>query len=181
MLAYKNFETERLLIKPTSIKDAEFIFELLNTQKYSNNIFKELYGKRWGVETFYDELKNKLKVEYFSGYSNQSILQDFHAALFVSNTQTLIESELEEEREQKNKGRKYDYKINTSLSYGFLKNRILELFLKEDSMEKVVFEIKKLYLEHQVPIRPNRSFDRNIRKYHGRLKPKITKNQKDSI
>ena len=157
------------------------ITSLMNTQEYPNNIFKELYGKRWGVETFYDELKNKLKVEHFSGYSNQSILQDFYATLFVSNIQTLIESELGEERELKNKARKYDYKINTNLSYGFLKNRILEIFFKEDSMEKIIDELKKLYLEHQIPIRPNRSFDRNTRKYHARLKPKVTKNQKDSI
>ena len=30
-----------------------------------------------GVETFYGELKNKLKVEHFSGYSNNTIQQDF--------------------------------------------------------------------------------------------------------
>lgn len=157
------------------------ITSLLNTKKYPNSIFKELYGKRWGVETFYDELKNKLKVEHFSGYSNQSILQDFYASLFVSNIQTLIESELDEERKEKNEERKYEYKINTNLSYGFLKNRILELFFNEGSMEKIIEELKKLYLEHQVPIRPNRSFDRNIGKYRRRLRPKVTKNQKDSI
>ena len=66
------------------------ITSLLNSKEYSNKIFKELYFKRWAVETFYDELKNKLKVEHFSGYSNQSILQDFYAALFISNVQTLI-------------------------------------------------------------------------------------------
>ena len=44
-----------------------------------------------------DELKNKLKGEYFLGYSNQSILQDFNAAIFISNVQTLIVSDLEDE------------------------------------------------------------------------------------
>ncbi len=154
---------------------------LLDDREYSSKVFKELYSKRWGVETFYDELKNKLKVEHFSGYSNQSILQDFYAALFISNIQTLIESELEEDLEQQNKCRKYNYKINTNLSYGFLKNRVLELFLTQDSMEKVVLELKKLFLEHQIPIRPNRSFSRKPGKYRSRTKPKITKNQKDSI
>ena len=33
MSQYKIFETERLLLKPTSEEDAEFIFELLNTPK----------------------------------------------------------------------------------------------------------------------------------------------------
>ena len=73
------------------------ITSLLHNKKYPNKTFKELYFKRWGVETYYDELKNKLKVEYFSGYSNQSILQDFNAAIFISNVQTLIVSDLEDE------------------------------------------------------------------------------------
>jgi hypothetical protein len=154
---------------------------LIDIKKYPNVAFKELYRKRWGVETFYDELKNKLKVEHFSGYSNQSIQQDFYTALFISNIQTLLVSEIEDEIISQNKERKYDYKINMNVSYGLLKNRILELFFTESSMENVVEKIKQLLLEHQVPIRPNRSFKRNSGKYRSRIKPKITKNQKDSI
>jgi len=157
------------------------ISSLLDIEIYPNKLFKELYQKRWGVETFYDELKNKLKVEHFSGYSNQSIQQDFYAALFISNIQTLIVSEIEDEIKEQNKTKQYDYKVNTNLSYGFLKNRILSLFFTENSMKKVIHEIKKLFLENQIPIRPDRSFKRNSGKYRSRIKPKITKNQKDSI
>jgi len=154
---------------------------LLKSKTYPTTIFKELYQKRWGVETFYDELKNKLKVEHFSGYSNQSILQDFYIALFISNIQTLIVSEIEDEVRLQNQQRKYEYKINTNISYGLLKNRILKLFFTQNSMEHIVYEIKNLFLEHQVPIRPNRSFERNSGKYRSRIKPKVTKNQKDAI
>ena len=56
---------------------------LLDSKHYGNEVFKELYFKRWKIETYYDELKNKLKIEEFSGYSNQSILQDFYSTLFV--------------------------------------------------------------------------------------------------
>jgi len=154
---------------------------LMDLKAYPNADFKELYYKRWGVETFYDEFKNKLKVEYFSGYSNQTILQDFYSALFISNIQTLIVSELEDEIAETNLQKKYDYKINTNLSYGFLKNRILEIFFLEDSMSKAVDQIKKLFLENQIPIRPDRTFERDSGKYRTRIKPKITKNQKDAI
>ncbi|WP_367892754.1 transposase, partial [Flavivirga aquimarina] len=37
---------------------------MLNSKVYPSSLFKELYAKRWGVETFYDELKNKLKIEH---------------------------------------------------------------------------------------------------------------------
>lgn len=155
---------------------------LLDSNLYPTSQFKELYFKRWGVETFYDELKNKLRVEHFSGYSNQSILQDFKAALFVSNVQTLIVSELEDELKESNHGKKYDYKINTNVSYGLLKNRVVTLFLdKRSSGTDIVEELKSLFRSHLVPIRPDRKFERNSEKYRSRIKPKITKNQKDGV
>lgn len=157
------------------------ITSLWNGKKYPNGIFKELYFKRWKVETFYDELKNKLKVEHFSGYSNQSIQQDFNAAIFVSNVQTLIVGNLEEELWESTKNRKLTYKVNTNLSYGFLKNKIITLFFSNTNINDVVAQLKALFKQNLIPIRPNRSNQRNIGKYRRRERPKITKNQKDAI
>ncbi len=151
---------------------------LLNSKIYKTKIFKELYFKRWEVETFYDELKNKLKVEYFSGYSNNTIQQDFNAAIFISNLQTLIVNDLGEELNEQTKGRKLKYKVNTNLSYGFLKNRIIKLLIENGDMET---ELKKLFKEHLVPIRPNRKYQRNNGKHRYGTKSKIFKNQKDTI
>ena len=157
------------------------VTSLLNSKTYPNKIFKALYAKRWGVETFYDELKVKLKLEHFSGYSPESILQDFYATMFVSNIQTLIVSELANEVIEQTQKRKYNYKINKNLSYGFLKNRILELFLAEGSTQAAVLEIKELFKKHLVPIRPDRSYGRDVGKYRNRIKPKVTKNQRDAF
>jgi len=156
---------------------------LLDDKKFKTQSFKELYFKRWKVETFYDELKNKLKVEHFSGYSNQSILQDFYAALFVSNIQTLIVGELQDELDEEpaNEGAKYDYKVNASLSYGFMKNRIIALFSSGKNMEDIVQELKDLFRNHMIPIRPDRSNKRAIGKYKRRERPKVMKNHKDTI
>jgi len=157
------------------------ISSLLNSKKYKSKIFKELYYKRWGVELFFDELKNKLKVEYFSGYSNQSILQDFYAAIFISNVQTLLVSELEDEINEKTKGNKYKYKVNNNLSYGFLKDRVVTLFFSKNDMEDTITELKFLFKKHLVPVRPNRSNSRDTDKYRKRLKPKVTKNLRDAF
>ena len=51
--------------------------------------------------------------------------------------QLIILNDLEEELKVKNQNTKSDYKINTNLSYGFLKNRILELLFKEAPLEEV--------------------------------------------
>ncbi len=157
------------------------VTSLLEIKTYPNKTFKALYAKRWGVETFYDEIKVKMKLECFSGYSPESILQDFYATMFVSNIQTLIVGELEDEIALETKGRKYKYKVNKNLSYGFLKNRIIELFLSEKPIQVVVLEIKALLKKHLVPIRPNRTFIRNVGKYRKRIKPKVTKNQRDTL
>jgi Transposase DDE domain len=70
---------------------------LLDSQVYPASMFKELYFLRWGIESFFDELKNKLKVEYFTGYSIMSIQQDFFCAIFISNLQSVIVNDLQEE------------------------------------------------------------------------------------
>ena len=154
---------------------------LLDSEKYPTKIFKELYFMRWGVETFYDELKNKLKVGCFTGYSKISILQDFYCAIFISNLQSIIVNDLQEELNLKNHKTKLNYKINGNLSYGFLKNRILELLIKEASLENIFKELQDLFIQNTIPIRPNRNNIRNVGKYSNRIKPQVRKNQKDAM
>ena len=157
------------------------ITSLTDLDKYPNSIFKDLYFLRWGVETFYDELKNKIKAEYFSGYSNHSILQDFYAALFVSNVQSLIVSEINDELALKSGRTKYQYKVNCNLSYGFLKDRIITLFLSDKEMGIIVSELKGLFKKHTIPVRPGRKNKRVTDKYRKREKPKALKNRKDAL
>lgn len=154
---------------------------LLDSQKYPAKMFKELYFLRWGVETFYDELKNKLRVEYFTGYSEISIRQDFLCAIFISNLQSVIVNDLEDELTELNKGKKYDYKVNANLSYGFLKNRILELLSQQAPLDSIFNELEELFLKNTIPIRNNRTNKRNMEKFKTRIKPKVTKNQRDAI
>lgn len=73
MTEYKVFETERLLLKPTSLADAEFIFKLMNTPKWI-----EYIGDR-NVKTI-DSAKayiaNKMMPQLQRlGYSNFTILR----------------------------------------------------------------------------------------------------------
>ncbi len=157
------------------------ITTLLDSQKYPAKLFKELYFLRWGVETFYDELKNKLKVEHFTGYSDVSIQQDFFCAIFISNLQSVMINDMEGELADQNQDKKYDYKVNNNLSYGFLKNRVLELLYQQAPLDGIFQELQTLFLKHTVPIRNNRTNPRDSRKFKNRIKPKVSKNQKDAI
>ncbi len=153
---------------------------LLDMEKYPNKIFKTLYFKRWKVETYYDILKNKLQIENFTGYLEITIQQDFNAIMFISNLQSLIIKEVEEEIGKKYSGRRYQYKVNNNLSFGFMKNRVIELFLTKKP-EMVLKELKKLFIDNVEPIRPGRKNKRDVDKYRTRKKPIILKNFKNAI
>ncbi len=70
---YKTFETERLIIRPTTEIDASFIFELLNTPKWIKYI-----GDR-NVKTIKDAeayIKNKMTPQLEKlGFSNNTVIR----------------------------------------------------------------------------------------------------------
>lgn len=178
---YQTYQMVRLVRVELPNGEPEILItSLLDSKKYTSKIFKDLYFQRWGIEKFYDEFKNKLKAEHFSGYSKHSILQDFYVALFVSNVQSLIVGEINEELKV-NSTTKYVYKVNNNLSYGLLKDRIVTLFYSDTKTELIFLELKDLLKKHLIPIRPERSFERHKDKYRNRQKPKVPKNRKDSL
>jgi len=48
-------------------------------------------------------------------------------------------------------------------------------------MGNIIMELKALFKQHLVPIRPDRNQQRDTGKYRRREKPKVTKNHKDAI
>ena len=46
---------------------------------------KELYNIRWKIETNYDKMKNKLRIEEYSGRKEINIQQDFYAKTYLFN------------------------------------------------------------------------------------------------
>ncbi|MCM4172774.1 N-acetyltransferase [Arenibacter sp. TNZ] len=78
MSQYKLFETERLILKPTSEEDAEFIFKLMNTPKWVENI-----GNRniKSVEMAKDYIENKMQPQLERlGYSSYTIIRKMDKA-----------------------------------------------------------------------------------------------------
>jgi len=72
-IMYKEFETERLLIKPTSVRDAELIYQLMNTPKFIKYI-----GDRniKSIEDAENYIRNKMLPQLNTlGYSNYSLIR----------------------------------------------------------------------------------------------------------
>jgi hypothetical protein len=64
--------------------------DLLDAQTSPAAEFKEVYGWRWGHETYHDRLKNIFEVERFSGTSVQAIEQDFYGVVFLATLESIV-------------------------------------------------------------------------------------------
>ena len=117
---------------------------------------------RWGIETNYNAQKNYLQIECFSGTKVNSILQDFYAAVFIGNLQSILANSCQSKIKKKTSRRKFKYKMNRNMAIGIMKNRIPRLMLNRFP-EKTLKEITQLQMKFYEPIRPGRSFPR-IRK-----------------
>lgn len=140
---------------------------LLDEDKYPTSLFKELYFKRWGVETNYDHLKSNLRLEDFTGLTEISIRQDFYVSSFIINLQSIIAQDSQQDIDKNNKDTKHDYKVNKNLSLGFMKDRVIKILMSDNP--EYYEELKELFKMNPVPIRKNRKnpriFHKSRRKY----------------
>lgn len=143
--------------------------EILITNIFSNSFneqdFAEIYHMRWGIEEKYDDLKNKLEIENFSGTSNIAVLQEFYATMFLNNIASIMAMDCKEEIAEhcKDKELKYQYKANISITISILKFSLIEMFLckSQKKRDKILDNIYHQLLISVTPIRPNRTYKRN--------------------
>lgn len=130
--------------------------------------FKTLYFKRWPIETKYNEIKNKLEIENFSGRLVDNIRQDFYATMLLTNLAAEFYQEAQEEAEKAQEGKenKWKYKVNVNHEIGVLKDKLIQCLLEDDDKKRgeKFDEIVNLLQKRLVPIRPGRSLPRSRRK-----------------
>ncbi len=121
-----------------------------------------MYFKRWGIETYYEIMKNRLSLENFTGTSSLAIKQDFYATMFISNMEALVTYELNEElKTNANKSNKYEQKVNKSVSSNTIKNYAFELlYFPDKDIDEILDKIYQQLRTNKIAIRPNRRYDR---------------------
>jgi hypothetical protein len=180
-LPYKKETTIEVRLMRIELSSGEteiLMTSLLDKAAYPYCDFKELYFKRWGIETFYNRFKNIIGVENFSGTSDQSIQQEFNCAIYMSNMQSILTKEAQQDAEEKYESRKYEYKINSSLSLCFIRNKLVKLLTSDKEAQATLTELKTLFVKNVIPVRPNREYQRNPDKYRKRTKPKQFNNKR---
>jgi len=145
--------------------EEETLITDLTDKRMGQKAFKGLYFKRWPVETKFDEVKNRLEVENFSGRTVDAIRQDFFITMYMSNVAAVAcwEAQDEVDEARKLKANKYYYHVNVNHAIGTLKDRFVLAILEPYAMVRR-YKVKRilwLLIHHVIPTRPGRSAPRN--------------------
>ena len=72
----------------------------------------------------------------------------------------------------------YEYKVNRSLSLGFIRERLVQLYSKKRESKELLEELKELFMRNVIPIRKGRKNKRDVDKYRKRTRPRQFKNRR---
>ncbi len=90
--------------------------EILITNLFSSDFSKEdiytLYGKRWGIETSYNIMKDDILMEQWCTILENSIKQEFYAKLIIFNLSSILKQEAQIMNDIKKKEPKEFININ---------------------------------------------------------------------
>lgn len=131
----------------------------LSDKDFGTEEIAYLYNLRWGIETVYDDLKNKLEIENFTGTKANIIMQDIYATILLSNILNDILTETSINIEQKFK---YQMQPNRVFAIGILKVGLFDVFLEKSHRKRsdMLIALQKEILTQLLPIRPDRTYYR---------------------
>lgn len=155
----------RMITIPLPGKETEYLVTNLFDSNITADDFRELYRMRWGIETKYNDIKNKLEVENFTGYTPDSVKQDFYATLLLSNLASIFRYDTHEEIEATHTKptNKRKYRMNIAATIAELKGKVMGILSTASALSRRKL-FKKLFnnlRNAMVAVRPGRSFPRH--------------------
>lgn len=130
----------------------ECIMTNLSRDEFSLEEIKELYDKRWGIETSFRELKYAIGLSALHSKKRELIKQEIYARLILYNFSQRIIQKIKLKKQK----RKYAYQVNFTRAF-----HIIREFLRKKSGKPLHPE--SLITNEILPIRPNRSNVRNLK------------------
>ena len=125
---------------------------------------RELYHLRWGVETCFQMLKDRLQVENMTGTKPVLIEQDIYASAYLLNVAFDIANEADAVAAASGAQGRYRHEmtVNRSFALGVVKDELLGMIMADDAerdliMSRIVRELSACL----VPVRRNRSYSRD--------------------
>ena len=131
----------------------ECVITNLDRNEFSTDEIKDLYNKRWGIETSFRALKYAIGLNALHSRKRKLIRQEIYARIILYNFCQRIVQEIKIPEKRK---RKYKYQINFTRSFHILKE-----FLKKKGGNNP--PVENLIAKEILPIRPGRSNTRNVK------------------
>lgn len=122
----------------------ECVITNLPQDKYPPDVLKELYGKRWGIETSFRELKYAVGLAAFHSKKTEYIMQEIWSRLILYNFCEIITTSIVT---KKISNRKHDYQLNYTRAI-----KICLYFLRIKK-EKAPPDVANLIRQELLPIR----------------------------
>ena len=131
----------------------EYLITNITDSSFTSEEFGKIYKMRWEIETKYDDLKNKLQIENFSGTSDIVIKQDFYSTMLLSNlVQSIIYDNGDEiEALHSSDDNKYSYAMNIAMTISELKTNFVKELLNNPpsaSAGKFVLILSHFFLQY---------------------------------
>lgn len=145
---------------------------LLDEAAYPTESFAQVYGWRWGQETYYGRLKGRLDLEHCSGHSVVAVEQDFHALILLSNMESVLigPAQAQLSASAVASARTQPVQVNRAVSLHALKSRLIELLASQVPLEQVLEELTQWFGHNPVSVRHGRKVPRRkfspSRSYH---------------
>ena len=132
----------------------ECLITNLPQKEYPVEILKELYAKRWGIETSFRELKYAIGLTAFHAKKIEFIKQEIWARMTLYNFCEIITTSVVIEQKT---GRKHNYQLNYTRAIG-----ICRYFLRIKK-EKAPPDVENLIRRELLPIRIGRTDPRKVK------------------
>ncbi len=135
----------------SSASEEEFLITNLLHKNLGVQDFIELFLMRWGEEAVYNDLKNKIQIENFTGTTKKTIEQDFYAMIYLFNMIEMSESQYNPIKDKLNIDIKFKKKNNLRLPIGILKEKLLTILLENSEIKRrTMFREMMLQIKREV-------------------------------
>jgi hypothetical protein len=135
------------------------VTSLLDPEAYPTAELLQVYYQRWAVETCFGLLKGRLDLENFSGCTVEAILQEVHAAVFLSNLESMVTRPAAAQlatRPASSPSPPAPRQVNRAISFHALKDKVIDLLIGTEPTDQVLADLKALFLANPTTIRPHR-------------------------
>ena len=153
--------------------ETELLLSNLPMDEFTANDLKELYHKRWRIETTFDFLKNVVNIENFTARREMLIRQDFYASILFYNISMALKQYVEYCERIANRLKK-DYAINYNVTAGILKEELWNILQlpSKSRIKKLLQTICNILSKRKVKINRTQRKDMEVKtsdktaKYH---------------